>query len=68
VIAVYLEPITTVCFLPSAAFDGRSTVTLRETPGAVRSRRYVLASDYATLDPGAVAERTKATALKVVDP
>jgi hypothetical protein len=41
---------------------------MRATPGAVRNKRYVLASDYATLDPGAVAERTKATALKVVDP
>jgi Holliday junction resolvase-like predicted endonuclease len=49
VIAVYLEPINTVWFLPSGAFDGRSTVTLRTMPGTVRNRRYVLASDYATL-------------------
>jgi hypothetical protein len=68
VIAVYLEPINTVCFLPSAAFDGRSTVTLRAAPGSVRNQHYVLIGDYATLDSGAVAERTNALALKASDP
>ena len=65
---MYREPVDLVCGLPSAVFDGGSTVTLRTAPGSVPNQRYVPASDYVTVDVGAVAERTKATALKVVGP
>ncbi len=67
VVAIYLHPIETVCFFPTASLDGRNAITLHEVASPSDRRRNVI-SDYGTLRPGAVAEWTKATTLKVVDP
>lgn len=67
VVALYLEPIDRVCFFPTVELAGRSTITLHEEPSPRGAPRHLIA-DYAMLDDGTVAERTKATALKVVDP
>ena len=64
-VAIFLEPLDVVCFFPTSHLAGRSTITLHEE--ASGSRRRNLIRDYARLDDGAVAEWTKATALKVVD-
>lgn len=67
VVAVYLEPIDRTCFFRTAELAGRSTITVHEQPSLNGTPRHLIA-DYAMLDDGTVAERTKATALKVVDP
>ena len=67
VVAVYLEPIDTVCFFSTRQLAGRSTITLHEQAARNGSPRHLVAT-YARLDDGTVAEWTKATALKVVDP
>ena len=67
VVAIYLEPVDAVCFFPTSQLAGRTTITLHENPGD-RSGQRNLIRDHARLDDGAVAEWTKATALKVVDP
>ena len=65
-LAVYLQPEHVVCFMPTASLAGRNTLTLHGHPSESRPRHLV--SDYASIPVGAVAEWTKATALKVVDP
>ncbi len=67
VIAIYLQPHDAVCFLWTHGLAGRSTITLHARPHPLGRQRNLIA-DYARLDDGAVAEWTKATALKVVDP
>lgn len=66
VVAIYLEPIDAVCFFPTTRLAGRTTITLHEDAAAGAGLRN-LVRDHARLDDGAVAEWTKATALKVVD-
>jgi hypothetical protein len=66
VVAIYLEPIDTVCFVPTVELAGRTTLTLFEAAAGSRARRRSV-RDYATLPSGTVAEWTKATTLKVVD-
>ena len=66
VVAIYLQPVDAVCFFPTVALSGRNSITLHEVGAPGRLRHLI--SDYATLGDGAVAEWTKATALKVVDP
>lgn len=67
VVAIYLEPIDAVCFSATSQLSGRTTITLHEKAGRSAARRNVI-GDYARLDDGAVAEWTKATVLKTVDP
>jgi hypothetical protein len=66
VLAIYIKPVDAVCFFWTRDLAGRNSITLHESAKASRDRHLV--GDYATLDDGAVAEWTKATALKVVDP
>jgi hypothetical protein len=67
VLALYLHPADKVCFFRTVDLAGRNTITLHEAGSRLDPRR-ILVSDYAKLPSGAVAEWTKATALKVVDP
>lgn len=63
--AEVIAPIDRICFL-TAELAGRSNITVPEQPSPNDNRH--LTAGYAMLDDGTVAERTKATALKVVDP
>ena len=67
VVAIFVGPVDAVCFFWTRDLAGRSTITVHQTPDP-RGRTRTLIDDYAKLDDGAVAEWTKATALKVVDP
>ena len=67
VVAVFLLAADLVCFFRTSDLAGRNSLTI--FPGRHDgSVRRTFAADYVTLPDGAVAEWTKATALKVVDP
>jgi PD-(D/E)XK endonuclease len=67
VVAVFLLQAEAVCYFPTAFLAGRNTITLFPGRCSGPTRRTFI-DDYVTLPSGAVAEWTKATALKVVDP